>query len=156
MSCVDWALGTAVGGVGNYDLGFRGSQTARLFAASAVPPTAPVNLRAGQEYFALSLTINHAKTVGTNACGGCTIPVCIFLSRITLATRPGDVLLERGANFLGSQYVTWQNGYPINVRQLCDTRSDPCPAHYTMFDCVLATPTNSHGSTWGQVKSLYR
>jgi len=95
--------------------------------------------------------------VGTGSCGGCDVPVCLFLSRILVATpqQSRDISLDRGANYLGSQYVTWQNGYPINVQRQCDSPVVTCSRHYTSFDCVLATPTGVHGSTWGQVKSLY-
>ena len=160
--CVDWSQGFASGGLAAYSMGNHGPQTARIIAGFAVPASDLADLNAGQEYYAFTMTINHAKTVGTGACAGCDVPVCIFLSRILLVTPPvvgqpsRDFQLDRGANYLGSQYVTWQNGYPINVQQQCDVPSFLCNRHYTSFGCVLATPTSSHGSTWGQLKSSYR
>jgi hypothetical protein len=160
--CVDWAQGAAAGGLAAYEAAARGPSTARIIIGFAVAAANLANLDPGQEYFAFTVVMNHAKTVGTGSCGGCDVPVCIFLSRIYLGTppvtgQPGrDVNLDRGANYLGSQYVTWQNGYPINVQRQCEQGSFFCRAHYTTFDCVLATPTRTYGSTWGQVKSLYR
>ena len=133
-----------------------------MIAGFAVPASALADLNAGQEYYTFTRTINHAKTVGTAACGGCEVPVCIFLSRVHVATSPvlgepiRDFNRERGASYLGGQYVTWQNGYPIHVGWVCDFPGWTCGRQYTSFACVLATPTSSHGSTWGQVKSLYR
>ena len=106
-----------------------------------------------------SLTIDHAKTVGTGACTGCNEPVCIFLSRVSLFQQGQSMAaihLERGANFLGSQYVTWQNAYPIDVHHECDPSVPFCARQYTAFGCVLAGPTSGRRSTWGAVKSLYR
>ena len=162
-NCIDWAQGQGMGGIAAYAVGYHGPSTARIIAGIAVPPSGLVTLVPGQEYFALSVTINHAKTVGTGSCAGCTVPVCIFLQRIVIVTPPvagqpsRDLLLERGANDSGSQYATWQNGYPINIQRECDPPPyETCFKHYNSFDCVLATPTSSRGSTWGRVKSLYR
>jgi hypothetical protein len=161
--CVDWAEGFAAGGLVAYQVGAHGPSTARIIIAFAVPAANAVNLDPGQESFAFMAVISHAKTVGTGSCAGCDVPVCIFLSGINVATPPvagepsRDLYLDRGANYVGSQYVTWQNGYPIDVQRQCEPQQIFfCRRHYTTFDCVLATPTRTHGSTWGQVKSLYR
>jgi hypothetical protein len=161
-ACVDWAGGVAAGGLAAYQIGFHGPQTARMVGGFAVAAANAANLEPGQEYYAFTVVINHARTVGTGSCSGCDVPVCCFLNRLHLATPPvtgqpsRDIDLDRGANYLGSQYVTWQNGYPINVQRQCDFPTSICNRHYTSFDCVLATPTRTYGSTWGQVKSLYR
>lgn len=158
VNCADWAGGLAAGGLAAYRIGsFYGPSNARVITGFAVAE--PLDLVGGQEYFAMTLNLSHTKTVGTGACGGCDIPVCIFLQRINVV--PGtarSVMLDRGANYSGSQYVRWQNGYPTNItpicEQLCSSPSGGLPAD--LFDCVLATPTSSRTSTWGQVKSLYR
>jgi hypothetical protein len=163
-NCVDWAQGLAVGGVAAYTLGVNGPLTARIICGFAVAAQDLANLDPGLEYYAFTVIINHAKTVGTGACGACDVPACIFLSQIHLDTPPvtgepnRDVYLDRGANYSGSQWVTWQNGYPINIERYCafPVPEPICKAHDTTFDCVLATPTRTYGSTWGQVKSLYR
>jgi hypothetical protein len=129
--------------------------------ATAVPQAALASLAAGQEYFVFTVTINHAKTFGTGACTGCIEPMCIFFSGARLEGAQGVLVdLTRGANYLGSQYVTWQKGYPINViTGACGGQTGGgifCQYTQTQFDCVLYSVTQSRGSTWGQVKSLYR
>ena len=113
---------------------------------------------AGQELFVFRLRISHAKTVGTGACGGCLEPVTIFLSavRIVPGTAP-NLTLTQGANYSGSQWVSWQQGYPVNIQHRCSGGAPLfCFFPYTSFDCVPYSPTPSRNSTWGQVKSLYR
>jgi hypothetical protein len=124
----------------------------------AVPPDALATLAAGQEYFVCAFQIQHTKTVGAGACAGCDVPVCIFLSRMTVTFADNlvpSIQLEQGANGLTSQYVTWQNGVPINIQRQCDFPVEYCSRHYTSFDCVASiTPIRS--SRWGAVKALYR
>ena len=159
---MEWSNGAAAGGIAGYSVAPHGPSTSRIIGGLAVASQDLATLDAGVEYGFGTITINHQKTAGAGACGGCTTPVCIFLSRVKLDFPPvtgqpsRDILLERGANFVGSQYVTWQGGYPVNVQVQCDVPALSCGQHYTGFDCVLATPTWLRGSTWGQVKSLYR
>lgn len=160
-NCPDWANGMAAGGVGAYTVGHHGPNSARILAAIAVPSSALANLDAGVEYFIATLQINHAKTVGTGSCSGCTTPVCIFFSNVKFnhPVAANDFQLYHGANWLGSQYVTWQNGYPINIVQQCESLcSFPFldPKIHTRLDCTASTPTSSRGSTWGSIKTLYR
>jgi len=158
VNCLDWSSGYAVGGLAAYYVGYHGPNTARIVAVAAVPPDALASFAAGPEYFVCAFQIQHAKTVGTGSCAGCDVPVCIFLSRTTVTfadnTLP-SLQLEQGANGLTSQYVTWQNGVPINIQRQCDFPVEYCSRHYTSFDCVAGiTPT--HRSRWGAVKALYR
>jgi hypothetical protein len=157
-NCVDWTNALAAGGIGAYQVGTFGANKAAIVAAMAVPADPVTNVLAGSEYFAGRFTINHAKTVGTGACAGCLTPVCIIFSsaKLTTSTPANDRFLTRGANYLGSQYVTWQSGYPINIVPQCQFNIVGCVNSRVNMDCVLATPTNSRGSTWGAVKALYR
>ena len=157
-NCEDWSSGQAVSGIGAYNVGSLGLQTAEIRAVAAVPPTALINLSPGIEYYAVTFTINHAKTVGTGACGGCETPMCIFASTVRLTTpvAGGGIVLNRGANS-DSQYATWQNGLPTDVhRGPCFfPLGELCQTFHQSFTCVLAS-TPTRGSTWGAVKSLYR
>jgi len=149
----------AGGGLSGYSIGLQGPSHVRLTGAFAARTVQPVDLVAGAEYYAFTVFIDHAKTVGTGSCGGCDVPVCAFLSRISLYQRNSStaaIHLERGANWLGSQYVTWQNGYPVDVHHECDPAEPHCARQYTAFGCVLATATSSRKSTWGAVKALYK
>jgi hypothetical protein len=156
-NCLDWASGQSAGG-GAYLVGFHSPNTVRIVSVAAVPTNALASLSSGQEYFVCTFEILHAKTVGAGSCGGCDVPMCIFLSRMKLTFANNDplfVLLEQGANGLTSQYVTWQDGVPINIQRQCDTPVESCISHYISFDCVASiTPIRS--SRWGAVKALYR
>ncbi len=161
IACADWAGGQAGGGIAAYQLDTFNLDRARIVVGTAVP--APVDLFAGQEYFMFSLNLTHAKTTGTGACAGCTDPVVMFLSSVNVVPWTGpSLILNRGANYSGSQWVSWQNGYPTNVvlPPVCEFNPiipSHCALNQTTFFTVLpysVTPTRN--STWGQVKSLYR
>jgi hypothetical protein len=99
------------------------------------------DLTAGVEYFVFNLLIQHAKTVGTGACGGCAVPACILFDMLEIGTLDNvDNRTLTLPTSPGSNVVTWQGGaVPI-------TRSTAT--------CPGATPTRN--STWGSVKTLYR
>ena len=158
-ACEQWLAYPVGGGIAAYTVGEQGPEHVRVGAAIAMTTAHAATLTPGHEYFGFRLTLDHTKTLGAGACAGCTTPVCIFLSRITLyaPNNPTPLIsLDHGANYLGSQYVTWQNGYPIDVQRECDPGAPACAFHYTSFDCVLATPTATQRTTWGAVKALYR
>lgn len=146
--CVDWSAGQAVGGIGAYCTSTSpciGNPSATNVAVpkliNAVPQAAAMDLEAGVEYFDFHLTINNVKTVGTGACAGCQVPVCIVLNSIRVVD-----LGDHNSRFIsaaanpGSNFITWQGGGVPSTPQ-----GTGCPA---------ATPTRK--STWGSVKSLYR
>jgi hypothetical protein len=156
-NCADWSAGTAQGtSIAAYQVGIFGPSTARILTVTAVPAPSSLHLDPGVEYFVGSLVISHARTVGTGSCGGCDVPGCLFFSqvRVDFPSAARDFGLEQGANGPGSQYSTWQNGSPMNIQHICN--DPPRTSCYTTFNCVLATPTQNRGSTWGSVKSLYR
>jgi len=140
--CLDWAQGAAAGGIGAYNIGARGPNTARIVAAIAVPASALADLFAGTEYFSYNLLINNAKTVGTGACAGCNIGVCIVYNSVKVTTQvaANDRIIVGATNGTDSNFATWQGGGVPVVGQVSG--------------CGAATPTRN--STWGAVKSLYR
>jgi len=107
--------------------------TARILCVNAVQTSLIVDLTAGQEYGIARWTINNAKTVGTGACAGCTVPVCIVFNSANITTEGGisDTKLTTALN-PGENMITWQG---------------------VGADCN-AVPTRN--TTWGAVKSLYR
>ena len=142
VACQDWGRGKTGGGIGYYRIGHLGPNTARLALASAVPNSDPPNLVAGQEYYSFSVVINSARTVGTDSCNGCTVPVCLVFSSLKVKTpiAANDRTLTGATNGTDSFYATWQGGgVPMTPR------GTGCPA---------ATPTRKE--TWSGVKSLYR
>ncbi len=140
--CADWSAGQAAGGIGAYNIGARGPNTARIVAAIAVPASALADLFPAQEYFSYNLVMNNAKTVGTGACTGCLVPVCIVYNSVKVTTQvpANDRILAGPTNGTDSNFATWQGGGNPQT-----PGGSGCPA---------ATPTRS--STWGAVKSLYR
>ncbi len=135
VNCIDEFSGTAAGGIGAYTIGFLGNPTrARMTAAIATATPGPLD--AGVEYFSFNMLINNAKTVGTGACAGCAVPVCMVLNSIKI-TQPvgvGDYKLS-DAGAPGSNIITWQGGA---------VGGGGCAA------------VPARNATWGSVKSLYR
>ncbi len=155
--CPDWGGGQAAGGLARINLNSQGPNHERFVAGTAVP--FPVDLDAGLEYFAFTMNVTHTKTTGTGSCAGCLEPVVVFLSalRIVPGTNP-SIDLNQGANFSGSRWVSWQNGYPMNIGQGCSATGGGlfCFNPTAFFDVVPYSVTPTRNSTWGQVKSLYR
>jgi hypothetical protein len=140
--CIDWASGAASGGIGAYNIGQRGPNTARLVAAIAVPGSSLADLFAATEYFSFNLLISNIKTVGTGLCGGCSSGVCIVFNSLNVTTQvaANNRLITGPSNATDSNLATWQNAGAVAVGG-----TTGCPA---------ATPT--HNATWSSVKSLYR
>ena len=156
-SCAQWIVYPSGGGIASYAIGGQGPDHVRV--TGAVTSHLPVTLAAGLEYFGFRFTLGHEKTVGPGACGGCSTPVCIFLSRVAFYAFGGTnaaLYLDDGANWQGSQYVTWQSGYPVDVQRACDPSVPNCTLQYTSFGCVPYSATDARHSTWGAVKALYR
>jgi len=141
--CVDWAAGNSMGGIGAYTTGTPPSmgnidpslapRHRRCVMALAVPPDQLVDLQGDTEYFSFNLVIDHAKTVGTGACGGCSGSVCLVLQMIDVTTPVlANNIFMGNATTPGSNMARWQgNG----------------------VDCSLVPVKNK---TWGEVKALYR
>ena len=127
--CQDWAMGQQIGALGAYNIEFSGPGTARIIAVVAVPMTGLQTLSAGSKYYSFTLRISHARTVGTDACGGCSMPMYLVLRsiRVTTPVLANDVWLLGPLNGFDSDGVIWS----------------PAPV-----------PTRS--TTWGAVKARFR
>ena len=120
------------------------------FNPAAQEIRAAVNLNHGQEhpldpgveYYGLRLTINHAKSTGSGACEGCSMPVGMYLSRLWMY-QGAELTFEFPLPEV--VYVNWQcDGGPI-VDQGSVTG-------WQFANC--ATP--AQGRTWGRIKALFR
>lgn len=151
VACVDWADGNRDGLLSyrSTSLGPNGSQIEVL---SPMAPAAPFDLNAGQEYFAFTALVNHAKTVGAGACGGCNLGGCMGFVGVRLVRSgpalsigepPGDVLITPAGTV--DQVVTWQGGVGIAIPNYGGAGWTYCPG---------ATPARNR--TWGDVKAIYR
>jgi hypothetical protein len=137
LSCPNWSGGQMVTEIASYCVsstcaGDPGQSRVVMF--TAVPPPLEFSLGSIDPYFAFNLRIDHARTVGTGACAGCDVPVCIAFSSIKVNMVGTNYRhMFTFPAFPGSEYVTWQGGGA---------------------NCPGVTPTRN--STWGAVKSLYR
>ena len=129
VACQDWGAGQEVGGLGAYNIDFRGPGTARILAVVAVPPTALQSLSAGTEYYSFTLRIAHIKTVGASACGGCGTPIYLTFNsiKVTTDTPANDRLYSGPLNGSDSNFALWNQ-----------------------------SPVPTRAASWGAVKSLYR
>lgn len=136
LNCTDYWAGRGFES-STYDIGFEtAADRARLLAATTLlfgPSDGPGPADQGTEYYAFKITIDHEKTVGTGACAGCEIPVCIVFNQIVLRQPGGgarDVTITSPAD---RYHVIWQ-----------PPRSD-CP-----------TVVPARNRTWGSIKAIYR
>ena len=140
-TCEDWGHGVASGlfswgAILQICVGeLPPPNTVGLTVGGFVPIDQLQTLVAGQKYYVFSLHINHAKTVGAGACGGCETPVCITFCGGRFGTEPNGVFQPAPTtpSIPSGNLVTWQGGSP---------------------SCLGATPTRRE--TWGSVKTLYR
>ena len=141
VNCMDWSHRNASLLARSYSIGERGPSTARLELLITEALAATANLPGG-EYLSFSLTITHARTVGTGACAGCTEPVCIVLNSVLAITagRVSDRFLTGPANGTDSNFAAWQGG--------------GSPVVGGVSGCPAATPAKQR--TWGAVKAMYR
>ena len=153
--CMDWG-GSFFGVAGiSYVIGAAGPNTATSTAVVGVPAGLGLAVDPGVQYFTGSYLISHAKTVGTGACSGCQVPVCILYSHMRLFV-DGQSGFHRSyttpANGPNSQVATWQGGQLAGLDHTCDPQTGQCT---NSFSCVTQ-PTATRANTWGSVKGLYR
>jgi len=138
--CTDWAQGASTGGIGAYDGPnyhidpSLWSRHRTLKIAVAVPLAGLQDLVEDTEYFSCYIVIDHRKTIGAGACGGCAGSVCLLLQSLKVTTTPdfaNDVTLSGGTT-PGSDMAHWQG---------------------SGADCNLVPVKNK---TWAEVKAMYR
>lgn len=91
----------------------------------------PTSVVAGTEYYGFKVQISNAKTVGADACGGCSTQACIVLNQVNLVTadQQAHALFMPEMNYTAA----WQA-----MRLFCPY------------------PVPVQNRTWGAVKGLYR
>jgi hypothetical protein len=146
-TCVDLMGDGATGGLGSFTTGLDGPNIVR-FTAGVFVPAPGFDAAAGTDYFGFVLAIHNQKTVGSGACGGCNIPVCVGLAEIRAhtAVTANDLELVGGP---GSG-VTWQGAHLLEyvvVRR-------PARANSTIVCSTTGVPTRAE--TWGRLKALFR
>jgi hypothetical protein len=115
-----------------------------LRAIADLPKGAEHGLDSTIEYYGLRIAFNHAKSAGDGACDGCSMPVGMCLSRLSLLLGPPDPTFDFPLPEL--PYVNWQcDGSPI-------LSSDHQVTGWNFSNCATA----ARGQTWGRIKALYR
>lgn len=137
LGCADYYGGRAVGGTQSYEVGWVGPNTVSLRQIWAVRSADAGPLTAGTEYYAFKTIIDNARTVGVDACGGCSESVCIVLH---------EVRLDQIAGTPGGNIRIFS---PIQPVLNAVTWNGPAPPDMCALVPVRAT-------TWGAIKSLYR
>ncbi len=135
-ACVDYGA-VAVGGLSAfaYDVGNPGRSVGGGIVAVTTPNRGELTPEA--HYYGLSLRISHLKTVGTDPCAGCSVPMCIRLTRVRIRQYLGGGPTPVDITTIGTRaYVTFQSSGDA----IC--AADGC--------------TPARRSTWGSVKALYR
>ena len=135
--CTDPWSGQGVGGIGAVHTYWTTPQVAagnrkeeQMVIAAAVPRTSSLQLTADTEYYCFKLVISSTKTVGSEACDGCTTPVCITLSKINAVQNDGTN--EELTEPVTANLVTWQG-------------AESCPGAFA-----------GRAITWGQIRSVLR
>ena len=131
-NCADYWRGQAAGGM-DYTIGHAWEvNAARIRTVCAIPSTAIAHLDGATEYYAFRITIRNDRTVGPDACAGCSGEVCIVLNSIELSQLAGYGDYKITTSLLRYQAL-WQG---------------------MVVGCPFIVPTRT--TTWGQVKSMYR
>ena len=139
FGCTDLWSGAASGAFASYNVGYLAPNRSRFNLVFAVPAALAQPLNEGQEYYAFKVTIQNTRTIGTGSCAGCSIGACLACTRINVVqpngTPGGNVTLVSPAR---SNLVLW-NQVPYSLCTGTDGGWVP-----------------ARGTTWGQIKSLYR
>jgi hypothetical protein len=129
--------------------------SAQVLIAAAVPPGDTFAVGPGTETFGVRVVVNHAKTVGTGACAGCTQPICIGVGSVKLVCGNSidDFSMVAGGPNAGGDpvAVTWQGAYVTRF-----TYAGGPVLGFIDLACAASTPVPARAQTWGRLKSLYR
>ena len=160
-SCTDAWVGLGQGGIAAYKtVAFPGGapevftpNAGRIRLAFGVQD--PVPITADTHYYGFKLMINAMKTVGTGACAGCEVPVCLALTEVRVYDNAGPNY-EALTLPIHNQVIGWQCG-----QGTVSHHDNPFPYDdtTTLDACSLgATPcvTPVRNRTWGSLKALYR
>ena len=141
FTCQDFFAGQALGTL-SYTVGFSGPNTARLDVAAAVDLDHAGPLDPTLEYYAFQLRFLRSRTVGPDACAGCSIPVCVFIETMQLFQTPAvnnDPIIY---NAFGPAAI-WQNASFANYTEVGPV-------------CMALDPVPTARATWGRIKTLFR
>jgi hypothetical protein len=135
-TCADWNGGAGYGVPATYAWD---TNRAHVTAAYAIDASAPFAMQAGVEYYAGTLSLRNANTVGPGACAGCGAGFTWWISKITVAGLSGrrDDLTQGMPG--GNQFLYWNRAprLPSAMALL----SAPLPSAYRQPVTLTATVT---------------
>ena len=142
--CLDPWTGRSVVTSTLFTFAYGGSpNVARIQVVTAVPAGEAFPVDPGPELIAFVLVLNHQKTVGAGACGGCDRPLGLVLLSLQL-DQPDGAVYRLDFNY--TSIAGWQ-----------------CPGYFSSADgpggtCELGAncPVPARRPTWGAVKAQYR
>lgn len=160
-SCVDPFGGLAAGGIASYRTATTGigSGLSPDYAIIAIyfAIADPEAITAADEYDGFALAIHGQKTVGAGSCAGCSVPVCVGLTRLDVVGSSGSrqTLLTP----LQNQFIGWQCGQTTATvpyyfppgQSITGTISGTCAPN--ALPCAAVPVRNI---TWGRILEHYR
>lgn len=143
-SCDDPFDGAAMGGVGFYATPGHpasayqgGPNTARMLMGAALMYSK--DLAPGKEYYAFRLRLQYESSSGGGACEGCSTPVCLTLSEMSVYDESAEPLDDQLSHPPAPEVITQQSQ---NSRISWQDNGTNCQSAVK-------------NKTWGQLKSLY-
>ncbi|MFN8589162.1 MAG: hypothetical protein U0704_15325 [Candidatus Eisenbacteria bacterium] len=132
--CAVYMQAPVSGGITSYVQGTLGeSWRARLTASVTKAPLSYRVLSPDSQYYAIRIVIPHDKSVGVDACAGCSQPVCLVGTYLGLYLPPNQNPFPFEFSPNNPSVLSWQSTVP---------------------NCPAAVPVKR--STWGAVKAMYR
>lgn len=142
-TCADPWLGQALG-TSAYD--YPTPNNARLRISCAIPNDQALTMEGGTQYYVFKVHLSRAKTTGSDACVGCSMPACLLLQDITLYQSDGNYWGDFSSN--ERQVAYWHNAGIFTW--------DDFEHGTSGIGCNPGDPTRTVRSSWGALKSLYR
>lgn len=143
--CDDPLEGAAMGGVGFYATPDHtvptyqgGPNTARMLMGAALMSSK--DLAPGREYYAFRLRLQYESSSGGGACEGCSTPVCLTLSEMSVYDDSGEPLDDQLSHPPAPEVITQQS------------QNSKISWQDNGTNCQSAVKNK----TWGQLKGLYR
>jgi hypothetical protein len=144
-SCDDPFEGAAMGGLGYYATPDHpasayqgGPNTARMLMGAALAHSK--SLQPGTEYYAFRLRLQYQSSTGSGVCEGCSTPVCLTLSEMSVYDESAEPLTDQHSHPPAPEVISQQ------------ARNSRISWQDNGTNCQPAVKNK----TWGQLKSLYR
>jgi hypothetical protein len=136
-TCADWNGGAGYGVPATYAWD---TDRAHVTTAYAIDASRPFDMQAGVEYYAGTLSIRNANTVGPGACAGCGAGFTWWISKITVAGLSGrrdELTLGMPG---GNQFLYWNRAPRIPSAMALVSAPQPSAYHQPVTLTATVTP----------------